>query len=303
MIKKNLRITELKISRTRFFSGIVLGLLYSFIFYSFLYLVRESLRGLSITERYDLWILSTEEVSFYNLFFAVVSVIIGQSACFSYWFNRPKQVFQKTKNKRNRIVHDQHFLNWYFLSWFSKITLIFALIFGYTFEGGFYTFSFYPDYKYLFLLIVIVLFLQTWNTIRLNLGSISLKLMFVSAVVILLVSFGFSKINLIDYKAFNKIVLSHKIEKSYNFVLPESDSYVELKNKNLINRFYFVEDTITKRPIILKDKKEITFKEISREISSFNNYISDYEIPYITYQLHIHKDIKMKFVNNSRCSC
>ena len=167
-------------------------------------------------------------------------------------------------------------------------------MFGHTFEGGFYFFSFYPDYNYLFLLIVVVLFLQTWNTIRLNFGAKSLKLMFISAAVIIGVSFAFSKINLIDYKAFNKMVFSHKIEKSYNYELPESDSYIELKNKYLINRFYFVEDTITKRPIIIKDNKEITFKEIPREISSFKNYISEYEI---TYQLHIHKDIKMKFVN------
>ena len=97
MKKKNQRIAELKIPRSRFIIGIVLGLLYSFLFYSFLYLARESLRGLSITKEYDLWVLSSEEVSFYNLFFAFISVIIGQSICFSFWINRPKQVFQKTK--------------------------------------------------------------------------------------------------------------------------------------------------------------------------------------------------------------
>lgn len=297
MKKKNQRIEALNISKSRFIIGVVLGLIYSFIFYSFLYLVRESLRGLSITEEYDLLILSSNEVRFYNLFFAFISVIIGQSICFLFWIYKPKQVFQKSKIRRNRIVHDQRFLNWYFLSWFSKITLVLALVFGNAFEGGFYAFSFYPDYKYLFLLIIVVLFLQTWNAIRINFGQKSLKFMLISAGVITITAFLISNVNLIDYKEFNKAVLSQKIQYKYKFVVPESDSYIKLKHKYLISRFYFVEDRATKQPIIIKNKKKITFKEISREMSSFSSHISEFEIPYVTYQLHIHKEMKMKYVN------
>lgn len=297
MKKKNQRIAALNISKSQFIIGIVLGLVYAFVFYSFLYLVRESLRGMSITEEYDLWTLSSKEVRFYNLFLAFISVIIGQSICFSFWFYKPKQVFQKLKIRRNRIVHEQRFLNWYFLSWFSKIALIIALVFGNAFEGGFYAFSFYPDYKYLFVLIIVVLFLQTWNAIRINFGAKSLKLMLISAGVITFTAFLISNVNLIDSKAFNEIVLSRKIENRYNFELPESDSYIELKHKYLVSKYYFVEDTVTKRPIIVKDKKEISFKGIPFEMSNFCDYISENEIPFVTYQLHIHKEMKMKYVN------
>jgi hypothetical protein len=121
--------------------------------------------------------------------------------------------------------------------------------------------------------------------------------MFIFAGVITVISFLISNVNLINYTDFNRSILSHNIEYKYNLVIPKSDSYIELKNKSLISRFYFVEDTVTKRPIIIKDKKEITFKEISKAMSDFGEYTSEYEIPYITYQLHIHKGIKMKYVN------
>jgi len=295
--KKQQRITALNIPKSQFRIGIVLGLAYAFVFYSFLYLIRESLRGLSITETYDLWILSSEEVSFYNLFFAFIAVIMGQSVCFSFWFYRPRQVFVKSKIRRNRVVHEQRFLNWYFLSWFSKIALIFALVFGNAFEGGFYSFSLYQDYEYLFWLIIIVLFLQTWNSISISFGVKSLKLMFVSAVTISSAAFLISNVNLIDYKKFNKAVRSQNIKYKYNLVVPESNSYIKPKHKYLISKFYFVEDTISKRPIIIKDKREISFKEIPSEMSRFSEYISEAKIPYVTYQLHIHKEIKMKYVN------
>lgn len=297
MKKKNQRLASLNITKVNFFTGVFLGLTNAFIFYSFLYLLREALRLLSITEEYDLWILSNEEVGFYNLFFALLSVIFGQSICFVFLTSKSKQVFQKSQIKRQRIIHDQRFLNWFFLSWSSKLILVFALIFGHVFVGGFYSFSFYPNYKYLFVLIVVVLFLQTWNSIRINFGRKSLKFLLISASFIFCISYLMSKIDLIDYENLNKSILRNKIENKYNLVIPESDSYVKLEHKYLINRFYFVENKRTKRPIILKDKKEIPFSEVSREVGVFNSYISETEVPFVTYQLHIHKDIQMKFIN------
>ena len=129
-----------KIPRIKLITGILIGLFYSFAFYSFLYLIREVFRILSVTEDYDLWILTDKEVDFYNLFFAFISVIISQSVCFAFWFDRPRGFFEKRHYRTTTIVNDQRVLNWYFLSWFSKLAIVFGIMFGLAFHGGFYVF-------------------------------------------------------------------------------------------------------------------------------------------------------------------
>ena len=153
----------IELSRFRLIVGGILGLLYSFSFYSFLYIMRESFRILSVTEKYDLWVLTNKEVTFYNLFFAFLSVIIGQSVCFVFWFDQPKKIFGIRNHRKTAIINDQRFLNWYFLSWFSKLAVVFGLFFGFTFHGSWHLFSLYPDYNYFYFNI-----LKTRQIITLN---------------------------------------------------------------------------------------------------------------------------------------
>ncbi|MDD2286389.1 MAG: hypothetical protein PHQ11_13450 [Paludibacter sp.] len=191
--------TELfKIPKSRLIMGLIAGLFYAFSFYAFMYLIRESFRFVSLTEGYDLWILSDNEVNFYNLIYAFISVIFAQSICFSFWFDKPQKLFSKRRFQQIAIVNNQRYLNTFFLFWFSVLAVIYGLIFGSTYQGGFYTFSFYPKYNYIFVLIVFVLFLQTWNSIRRIDKQHSLKWMFISMIIISTIAFGISKLNLID---------------------------------------------------------------------------------------------------------
>lgn len=125
----------IKISRLKLISGILIGLVFSFVFYSFLYLIRESFRILSVTEYYDLWILSDNENQFYNLMFAFISVIIAQSVTFTFWFDSPGRNSEIRSRGRTTILNDQRVLNWYFLSWFSKLSIVFGLMFGLAFDN------------------------------------------------------------------------------------------------------------------------------------------------------------------------
>lgn len=181
----------IQISQLKIIIGLLLGLFFAFTFYSFLYLVRETFRILSLTETYDLWILTDKEVRFYNLIFAFISVIIGQAVAFSIWFDRPKSIFEKRNYIKTTILNDQRALNLYFLCWFSKLSIIFGLIFGLTIPGGFYVVSLYPDYNFVFILIIIVLFLQTWNTMNLSFKRKGQKWMLISAVLLSIIAFGF----------------------------------------------------------------------------------------------------------------
>ena len=204
MLNRNFLHTEtklFKIPKSRLIIGLLAGLFFAFCFYAFMYLTRESFRFVSLTEDYDLWILTDKEVGFYNLFFAFVSVIFAQSISFSFWFDKPQNIFSKRKFQRILIRKDQSALNTYFLFWFSELAVIYGLTFGSTYIGGFYVFSFYPKYNYIFVFIILVLFLQTWNSIRRINKKQSLKWLFISMLVVSTIAFGLSKVNLIDYKS------------------------------------------------------------------------------------------------------
>ncbi len=288
-----------EIPRFRLITGILIGLFYSFAFYSFLYLIRDVFRILSVTEDYDLWILTDKEVYFYNLFFAFISVIISQSVCFAFWFDRPRKFFEKRHYRKTTIVNDQRVLNWYFLSWFSKLAIVFGIMFGLAFHGGFYVFSFYPDYNYIFILIIIVLFLQTWNTIGLTFKRKSLKWMLLTGVIISIIAFGLSRINLIDYKAINHNYLAKNIHNNYRLELPETNSYERLFRRSLIENIYVVKskNQNENEPFIVVENKKIDLNELKDKIMDWQSMRSEYEIPHMVYQLHIDKTIKMGFVN------
>jgi hypothetical protein len=280
--------------------GLFSGLFFAFCFYAFLYLTRESFRLVSLTEDYDLWILTDKEVSFYNLIFAFISVIFAQSICFSFWFDKPQKLFSKRKFQNITIVNDQRALNTYFLAWSSKLALVFVLFFGLTSKGGFYVFSFYPEYNYIFVLIILVLFLQTWNSIRRINKRHSLKWMFISMIIVSTIAFGLSKVNLIDYKSINNIALQKNIPLKYNLEVPESNCYeIKLENRSLTKDVYVVRNKQIENsiPQIFINNEEVTLKGLGLKILDLQSSVNENDINLCTYHMHIDKTIKMNFLN------
>ena len=121
----------------------------AFAFYAFSYMMREVIRIFTITEKYDIWILSDQEVHFYNFFFACFALIFAQSACLSQWFGGIRRPFEKVNLRKKAIINDQLFLNSYFLNWFARLATLYALFIG-ILGNGFYVFSFYPKYNFMF---------------------------------------------------------------------------------------------------------------------------------------------------------
>lgn len=269
-------------------------------FYSFLYLSRELFRILSVTDTYDIWFLSEKEVSFYNLFFAFISVIIAQSIFFTLIFERPRKFYEKKRYLRISIVNDQRVLTWSFLSWFSKLAALFGLWFGFSIHGGFYVLSLYPDYKYLFVLLIVVLFFQTWNTIRLMFKKFSLRWLITSIIIVSISSFGLSKINLIDYKSINDIFTNKNLFLKYNLEPPESSYHVPLEKRSLVENIYFVRDFNFQNicePIIIIDNKKVAFDELFQEIKLMQLANNEVDVLFMVYQLHIDRRIEMKHIN------
>ena len=289
-----------KIDRKKFILSIVVGIYFSFTLYLLLYLTRESLRLFSVTWEYDIWVLSDAEVNFLNLFFAFISLIFAQSMCFSYWFVKPRKAFEKRNVHKLALANDQRVLYISFLGW----SCLFALL-SYIYSYVFLAYSFYPKYNYLFILLIIVLFLQPWVTIRRIYKGKSLKWMLISALVISVLAFGYSRINIVDYHSINEIFLKKNIAYKYKLALAETntwewnlylpsparDTYLCLVNQSS-------DSGKLNDPILIFNGAELSFNDLEKNLPHLST-MEDYEHlrPYFSYKSYIDKAIKMSFVN------
>ncbi len=302
-------ISELRISRQRLVGGAVIGLLYAFALYGLLYMSREVMRMMSVTRNHDLWVMSDAEVNFYNLVFAFIAVIFGFSTGFLFCVERPRKAFGQLRYQRFSIINDQRALNWYFLSAYSKLAWGLGTVYAafYCYRNFFYPYdnpyenflqddNLFPSYKLIYILIVIVLFLQMWTTIRQVFKNKSLKWMLVSMLGLVIAGLGLSRVNLVDYNAVNESILKNNVHYTYKIELPNvtyhrSDYF---RKGGRINDIYFVQNSNERdgAPMMLFEGREMSFKEISDEKKARSEYWWHQE----ELRLHFHRTIKMKHV-------
>jgi len=213
--------------------GIIVGLLLAISFYYLLFMFREIVRMTSQTAYYDLWTLSESESKFYNLFYALISLILGQNVCFTIWFDRPKRFFQFKNLRRKSIVHDQRNLIWYFILWFTRLGFLYAIFFGLTAVGGYHVMSFYDQYYWMFILVIIVLYFNSWNTLIRLLGRWKWKWLLTSIGMISVVILGLTWIPIVDFNKVENKISEKNIFRKYNLQLPQSNVRKRIYNKSL----------------------------------------------------------------------
>ena len=192
---------EITISKLRLWGGFIVSILLSFSAYLFFTSIRDYYRLLSLSEDYKYLIFTSKELQFYNLFYALLSLVIGLHFYIKILFDKNKQYPNKRiQFKNNKTINNQNSLLWYFLSFFSKVTFIYG---GFIMSSfGLYKnynlnlfnhINFYKEYKFIFILIILVLLNQSLMT-----TLFTYKTKFKIVFVIVLFAFLFSQFNLID---------------------------------------------------------------------------------------------------------
>lgn len=286
-----------RLSTFKLVSGIVVALLMSFVFYFFSCAMLEAFRVMTVTPEYDIWVPSEKERSFYQLFFAFVSVVFAQSFCLAYWFDGPRRFFEQRHRSAVQIVNGQRNLNWYFLSWFAKV--IFGWFIFLSIPGSFYAFSLYPDFKHLFVLLIIVLFMHPWVAMRQAFKRKTVKWMALSAALVAVLAFGMSRINVVDYKSLDNAFLSRNVPHRYSLELPETEAVEKMEHAMLSKNVYVVQSKDNAEPkcLIVVDDKTVDLKEFSGSMEDWRLCHNEADIPLLSCRLNIDKKVKMKDVD------
>lgn len=286
-----------RLSTFKLVSGVVMTLLMSFVFYFFSCAMLEAFRVMTLTPEYDIWVPSEKERSFYQLFFAFVSVVFAQSFCLAYWFDGPRRFFEQRHRSAVQIVNGQRNLNWYFLSWFAKV--IFGWFIFLSIPGSFYAFSLYPDFKHLFVLLIIVLFLHPWVAMRQAFKRKTVKWMALSAALVTVLAFGMSRINMVDYKSLENAFLTRNVPHRYGLELPETEAVEKVEHAMLSKNVYVVQSKDNTEPkcLIVVDGKTVDLKAFSESMEDWRLCHNEADFPLLNCRLNIDKKVKMKDVD------
>lgn len=281
-----------QLSKLKLIIGLLLFVSISFFFYYFFLYLREFLRIINASLNHNnLVIFTSEKQFFYNFFFAFISVIFAQSIIFSFWFNNNRTVYQDTINIKLRFVHESKYFVWFFIEWFGKLGIIFGLL-----NFDFIEIDLYNDYKYLFYLIGMVLFLQTWKTLRLFFRNNVLKWMFLSLITLLTTSYLLTKISQNNFKKIEQIILSENLYYKNEIHIPNFIHHsLPYEEYRFINLYLNKQDSI----FFTFDDNLVAYKYFnnSHKVINKNRFLFDDESTYNRFLIHADKNIKMQYIN------
>lgn len=269
--------------------AVVIGICSSLVIYSFFYVLRESFRVMSIGFDYVPQILSEENRNYYNLFFAGLSVIFGNSIAFNFIFSKPQQITHRFNSKRKRLLNDNIFLSFNFSYWFTKIGLVFGV-----FSMCCMEFEFLPYFKNMSFLLLIVLYLESLKAFgQLLSNSQRLKFVLIQFSCLLLVTFFLSKLNVVDYRALDDMLL----KKNPIIDVPYSSFYNDDKDYRRTIQLKLQVDENNKITIYANDEKWF-LKEVPEIILGQRASMREENIPYLIVDIIAEENIKIDIIKD-----
>lgn len=274
--------------------AIVILLTTSISVYGFFYILRESTRYLCITSEYRFWILSSEEANFFNKFNASIAIITGLASAGRFLCNFPS-FYNASISKRTNILNDFRVLHLLFIMWATKLGVTFGILFGTT--NAYSEMDLYEDYKYLFYLFGIVLYMHLWTNARKLFKGLT-KRLFIPVTLVFILSLSLlGSVNLLDSQRLDNKYLSKNPFNVLELKNPNSEYYIPGSKSELVVDLYFgYQKNNSTKPILF-------YKGATRGIDYVNEITREWKSMYgdhnhhrLTFYLNIDESIPMKYV-------
>ncbi len=229
-----------------------------------------------------------EHRTVYNFFFAALSLIFGNSIAISFLMSISRSIFSKKNNKRHRIINDQAFLNFSFMSWFGKIALMMGI-----FSIWWVDFQYLPVLGIPMILLIITLYLETWKTIILVLPKKKYKILLLHFLIIAVLVTGLAQINILDYKKMDQSLLTQRpvydLPRSYFSQNENYQRYPMIRLKLVENKenIVFIQG---------EDNIKFPLSKLSEIINAEKKYIRQELLPRTTTKLTANRKIDLKVI-------
>lgn len=301
-LRPKINLDTLNLDRKKLLIGTAFWLVFSFVVYSFLVCIREIFRYTSIWHDSERFLLLTPtENYFYNFVFAFFACILAFSVITNHWLRRRSVIKDIKRYRKAAIFHDKVSLLWYSIYWLSKMSLVFWT--WNSVMGVFTEFSLFPDYAWMFVLLLLNLYLHQWLTIRRVFRNAIISWLLGVFLVIVIISSLFATINVIPYRALNESVLKNTVSYHIKVELPSAINSAHHSRRFILENIYYGFDKTKSdlNPTILvkyfgNNTISITYNELERYINERKHDYDEYHWNEITWRLHIDKHAKMEHV-------
>lgn len=209
--KENISIQN--IGRQRFWIGIVAGLISAISISLFFNHSRESLRLLTSMSA-DLMILKENELLFFNYFFSFLSTVLGLSITIWIWMLNKKHNRKKDRIYKQLSITNALLIFWVILMIISRFGSILPIVLFGT-PGYDNHLNLYDEYWIFFVLIPIVVFMQSWFTVRLVYQSG--RWILLSLIFCILTAFTIQLTTTVNQEKLNS-AYHQRFEKDYNYI-------------------------------------------------------------------------------------
>ena len=275
------------ISKAKWLVALIIGLASAFFMYSFFYIIRETFRVMSVGfANYPSYVTESNR-RIYNLFFAGLSVIYGNSIALSYLLSRSQNVFSRRNLKRSRVFNDQIFLNGNFAHWFLKIILVMG-----AFSMGMMDFDYLPFFYPVGALMLLVFYLETWKTLLQVLGKKRYRWLLMHFLTLCLLTYSFSFINITDYK----VVDAASLEWKPIIDIPES-KFITIENQR---RDLYIDFKLRLKggnlEIIDQEGKRHRLEDLPETIQMHRVSMREELMDYLTVSIIADKNLPMHYI-------
>ena len=274
------------ISKFRFWYSAFLGLLIAFFVYSFFCGFRVIYRLMDeLSFSNGPYIISEDARYWQNFTFAVFSLALGNAIFLGSIFKKfPRQSLKNYK--RLSILNDQAFLPFGGFHFIAKLLVLLSFI-----TWGFFDLKLYKTPVFLFVLLSIVIFLESWKSIVLHFKTRVYKYQIINFVVLTLLAFCISTTSIFNYKEIDNV-----LQKNNVFVnIPVSD-YINNQQYYpfLVMKMYLENEKLTYE---IQGNKVYNLDDFQKTINekSFNRYLY-YDYHRFRFNILADSDLTMKSI-------
>lgn len=277
----------------------------SIVIFFLLISVKEAFRFFSYNTVVDeVFTLSTSQARFFNFFYACLACFFSFSLVVSHILSRPTALKEVKGYRKRSILNNLSGYQGYFIFWYFKMATFWAII--NVVIPVFLFINFTNEYRYLFLAMLVVLYLNYWLTLRLVFKNSILKVMAMSTIIIFTVAFLLSQLSFANGAIINKMLSKMQASAYVDQDLPIA-THPYVAPRRILAREIFLGSLVADSShvgLLYKNAhnqlQQIDFSDLPNVIAFEKEQLSEYERDQLLWVLYIDKNVSMMDIRKLR---